>query len=447
MKSVNPFTGHTIREIMDWNEHELESNLKSSERAKKAWKNTPIDDRTTFVRSIGGVLTSRRNEIAATITEEMGKTIAEALMEVDKCATVCEWYADNGPDYIQDKTVETDAKVSFISYEPVGTVLGIMPWNYPLWQVIRFVAPALVIGNTVLLKHASNVQGVANMIQSIMLESGIPRGVFINLRVPSSAMASIISDHRVNYVTLTGSEFAGSKVAAAAGRNLKKSVMELGGSDPFIVLESANIDEAVKYAVIARYQNAGQVCIAAKRFIIVDAVREEFNSKFVKAVGKLKYGDPTDPSTTLAPMVSEKARDEVQGMVDDLIKSGCAVSIGGNSIGYAGMEATIIDEVDPDFQEEIFGPVALIIRAKDEDEAIAIANNSRYGLSSSLWCEGVHKAFILAKRIEAGAVFVNTISRSDPRLPFGGTKLSGYGREMGEAGMHEMCSIKTVYIK
>jgi len=431
---------------MDWDEHELEDNLKLSHKAKKAWKDKSIDDRTTLVRSIGGVLTARRERIADTITEEMGKTTAEALMEVDKCAKVCEWYADNGPDYIQDKTVETDAQVSFISYEPVGTVLGIMPWNYPLWQVIRFLAPALVIGNTVLLKHASNVQGVANVIQSIMLESGIPRGVFINLRVPSSAMFGIISDYRVNYVTLTGSEFAGSKVAAAAGRSLKKSVMELGGSDPFIVLESANIDEAVKHAVIARYQNAGQVCIAAKRFIIVDAVREEFVRKFVKAVKDLKYGDPTDPSTTLAPMVSEKARDEVLDIVNSL-RNGENLLAGGNSIGYAGMEATIIDDVDPDFQEEIFGPVALLIRAKDEDEAIDIANNSRYGLSSSLWCSGVHKAFLLSKRIETGAVFVNTISKSDPRLPFGGTKLSGYGREMGEAGMHEMCNIKTVYIK
>jgi succinate-semialdehyde dehydrogenase/glutarate-semialdehyde dehydrogenase len=447
MKSTNPFTGKVVSEVALWSKEELEDRLALTSRANNFWSKTKMSFRVQAVRDIAVSLTRRRTELAAMMTSEMGKVTAEALAEVDKCAAVCQFYADRGPGFIADETLYMeDDSIGVVTYAPIGTVLGVFPWNYPCWQLFRCLAPTLIAGNTLVFKGASNVPGVSALIQEIVDESGLEAGVFTSLRIPVSYIEGIIEDPRISYVTLTGSEFAGSKVAEVAGRSLKKTVLELGGSDPFIVLEDAHIDAAVAAGVTSRFQNAGQVCIAAKRFIVVNAVREEFTCKFVEAVSALKYGDPVDPETTLAPMNSQHARDEVFGIVREL-DNGSNILIGGGKTGYAGMEATIIDNVSRDEKREIFGPVALMIRARDEDEAVEIANDSPYGLSSSVWTKDKRRGYSVAKRVESGAVFINSMSKSDFRLPFGGTKLSGYGRELGGLGMREMTNIRTVVIE
>ncbi len=441
MKSINPLTGKVVVEVEYWTPEELEAKLATTARATKLWSKTTMERRVDSVRSIARVLRKRKLELALLLSYEMGKLGDEAKAEIEKCAAVCDYYANNGPDFIKDETIYTeDGSTGLVTYSPIGTVLAVMPWNYPFWQVFRYVAPTLIAGNTTVLKHASIVPGVALAIEDVIREAGLEEGIFTSLRVPVSSIAGIIEDPRINYITLTGSEFAGSKVAEVAGRSLKKTVLELGGSDPFIVLEDADIDAAVKAGVTSRFQNAGQVCIAAKRFIVVDAVREEFTRKFVEAVSKLRYG------ITIAPMVSSKARDEVYDIIQEL-NTGDNLLTGGGLIGHAGIEPTVIDNVSPDEKREIFGPVALMIRARDDNEAIEVANNSPYGLSSSVWTKDKPRGYSVAKRIESGAVFINSMSKSDFRLPFGGTKLSGYGRELGGLGMREMTNIRTVVIE
>jgi succinate-semialdehyde dehydrogenase/glutarate-semialdehyde dehydrogenase len=441
MKSINPLNGEVVTEVDYWTPEELEAKLATTARATKFWSKTTMERRVESVRSIARVLRKRKLELALLLSDEMGKLGDEAKAEIEKCAAVCDYYADNGPDFIKDETIYTeDGSTGVVTYAPIGTVLAVMPWNYPFWQVFRYVAPTLIAGNTTVLKHASIVPGVALAIEDVIREAGLEEGIFTSLRVPVSSIAGIIEDPRINYITLTGSEFAGSKVAEVAGRSLKKTVLELGGSDPFIVLEDADIDAAVKAGVTSRFQNAGQVCIAAKRFIVVDSVREEFTRKFVEAVSKLRYG------ITIAPMVSSKARDEVYDIIQELSTEDNILT-GGGKIGYAGIEPTIIDNVSRDEKREIFGPVALMIRARDENEAVEIANDSPYGLSSSVWTSDKVRGYSVAKRIESGAVFINSMSKSDFRLPFGGTKLSGYGRELGGLGMREMTNIRTVVIE
>ena len=451
-RSINPLDGSTLAVVESFTTPQLNAALKQAADVRAEWAATRLEQRCALLRAAAGVLRQRRDELAATITREMGKLIGEAEGEVEKCAWVCEYYADEAPGFLADEVIGTDASRSFVAYEPLGTVLAVMPWNFPFWQVFRFAAPALAAGNTGLLKHASNVPQCALAIEEVFTEAGFPPGVFRSLMIPASEVEKVIEDPRVHAVTLTGSEPAGRSVAAAAGRALKKSVLELGGSDPFIVLEDADLALAVKTAVTSRFLNCGQSCIAAKRFIVVDAVADEFVKRFRAGVEALSPGDPLNPNTTLAPMARHDLRDDLHRQVLDSIRAG-AVAVTGCTVeegAGAFYQASILDRVEPGmraYDEELFGPVAIVIRAADEDEAIAVANGSRFGLGGSVWTADSGRGERVARRVESGAVFVNGLVKSDPRLPFGGVKASGYGRELSHHGIHEFVNAKTIWVK
>jgi len=451
-RSINPLDGSTLAVVESFTTPQLNAALKQAADVRAEWAATRLEQRCALLRAAAGVLRQRRDELAATITREMGKLIGEAEGEVEKCAWVCEYYADEAPGFLADEVIGTDASRSFVAYEPLGTVLAVMPWNFPFWQVFRFAAPALAAGNTGLLKHASNVPQCALAIEEVFTEAGFPPGVFRSLMIPASEVEKVVEDPRVHAVTLTGSEPAGRSVAAAAGRALKKSVLELGGSDPFIVLEDADLDLAVKTAVTSRFLNCGQSCIAAKRFIVVDAVADEFVKRFRAGVEALSPGDPLNPNTTLAPMARHDLRDDLHRQVLDSIRAG-AVAVTGCTVeegAGAFYQASILDRVEPGmraYDEELFGPVAIVIRAADEDEAIAVANGSRFGLGGSVWTADSGRGERVARRVESGAVFVNGLVKSDPRLPFGGVKASGYGRELSHHGIHEFVNAKTIWVK
>lgn len=450
-ESINPYSGESIEQVSDWDESQIESALSRSESAVPAWQETPLEQRCDIVRKAGEVLRSRKRELAELLTREMGKLIGEAEAEVEKCAWVCDYYAEEGPGFLADEIIESDAGKSLVAHQPLGTVLAVMPWNFPLWQVFRFAAPALVAGNTGLLKHASNVPGSAQAIEDIFREAGAPEGVFTTLMIRASQVQGVIEDPRVHAVTLTGSEPAGRQVAATAGASLKKSVLELGGSDAFIVLEDCDLNAAVKTAVASRYLNGGQSCIAAKRFIVVDEVADEFVSQFRLAVEALQLGDPMDPDTTLAPMARTDLRDELDQQVQRSVASGAEPLTGcqPSDAAHAGYAASILDHVKPGmaaYEEELFGPVAIVIRATDEADAIRIANDSPFGLGGSVWTQDLARGERVARQIQSGAAFVNGIVKSDPRLPFGGIKNSGYGRELSRLGMHEFVNAKTIWI-
>src|SRR3569623_1543427 len=410
-------------------------------------------NRTGARRRRGGrTALGRRAELAALITLEMGKLVEQARDEVEKCAAGCEYYAEHAPGYITDEPVDTDASRSLVDYEPLGTVLAVMPWNFPFRQVFRFAAPARSAGNTALLMHASIVPQCALAIDRVFKEAGAPDGVFRTLMIASRDVEGIIADHRVQAVTLTGSESAGRKVAAAAGAHLKKSVLELGGSDPFIVLEDCDLELSVDTAVHSRFQNAGQSCIAAKRFIAVDRIADEFIARFKAAVERLTPGDPMHEETTLAPMARGDLRDDLLKQVVTSIARGAVAVCGCAPVQREGFyyAASILDRVSPGmpaFDEELFGPVAAVIRARDEDEAVRIANASRYGLGSSVWTRNAARGERIARRIQSGSCFVNGMMRSDPRLPFGGIKASGYGRELSHQGLREFVNVKTIWVR
>lgn len=450
--SLNPASGELQREYPVWSAQELETALTGVSAAVPAWQTTPLEQRCALMRRAAEVLRQRRDELAAIITLEMGKLQKEARAEVDKCALVCDYYADNGPAFLADEMIETDAGRSLVAYQPLGIVLAVMPWNFPFWQVFRFAAPALVAGNCGVLKHASNVPQCALAIESVFREAGFPENVFRTLMISAGQVEGVINDPRVKAVTLTGSEPAGRKVAATAGAALKKSVLELGGSDPFIVLEDADLDWTVPQAVASRYLNGGQSCIAAKRFIVVEAIAEAFLRRFKAAVEALQAGDPADESTTLAPMARSDLRDELHQQVEQSVAAGAELVTGGKPLDRPGAfyAATILDRVKPDqraYREELFGPVAIVIRAADEEEALRIANDSPFGLGASVWTGDSARGERLARRIESGCVFVNGLVKSDPRLPFGGIKHSGFGRELSHQGMHEFVNAKTLWIK
>jgi len=451
-KPVNPTDGSALKEVAAFTAGELEAALQGAASAGPAWRAMPLAKRCALMHKAATVLRSHAGEFAQMITLEMGKPVREALAEVEKSALGCEYYAEQGPAFLADEVIESDAGRSLVVFQPLGTVLAVMPWNFPFWQVFRFAAPALVAGNTGLLKHASNVPLCALAIESVFREAGFPEGVFRSLMIQSSRVARVIEDKRVHAVTLTGSEPAGRQVAATAGAQIKKSVLELGGSDPFIVLEDADLNLAVEAAVNSRFLNTGQSCIAAKRFILMNAIADEFIQRFKVAVEALKVGNPLDESTQIGPLARFDLRDELHRQVVESIKQGAVAVTGCNLESGSGAyyQASILDHVTPDvcaYHEELFGPVASIIRAEDEADAIRIANDSEFGLGGSVWTQDSARGERLARQLECGCAFVNGLVKSDPRLPFGGVKNSGYGRELSKLGMHEFVNAKTIWIR
>ncbi|GMU64332.1 MAG: succinate-semialdehyde dehydrogenase [Acidobacteriota bacterium] len=449
--SIDPATG---RERARYEEHpaaELERRLERSAAAFRRWRQVPATGRAASLARAAAALRARREELAALAVGEMGKTIGAARAELDKCARTLDWYAAHAPALLRPRPVATEAAASRVRFDPLGPVLAVMPWNFPYWQVVRFAAPALAAGNTALVKHASNVTGCALALESVYAEAGLPDGVFQALLAGSDAVAGLIADRRIAAVTLTGGERAGVAVGEASGRALKKHVLELGGSDPFLVLPSADLPRAVAAAVAARAVNNGQSCIAAKRFLIHEAIWEPFVERFTAAFTALAVGDPADPATELGPLATEAIRAELDRQVRATVAAGGRLLAGGAPLPGPGWfyPATVIAEPPPDspaLAEELFGPVAPLIRVPDLDRAIALANASDLGLGAAVWTRDPAEAARAEAELEAGSVFVNAVVASDPRLPFGGVKRSGHGRELGEAGLLEFVNVKTVWV-
>jgi len=449
--TINPATGQVEYRHELMTGAQVDAVLAASQRAFPGWSARSLPERGKLLRAVGAELRRRREDIQRTMTAEMGKLRKEALAEVDKCAGACDYYADHAADYLQDRPVATDGQRSYVRYEPIGCVLAVMPWNFPVWQVFRFLAPALMAGNVAVLKHASNVPRCADAIAGVLSAAGVPDGVFGVLHIDNDQAAEAIRDPRVAAVTLTGSERAGRSVAANAGSQLKKSVMELGGSDAFVVLDDADLEKTVAGAVASRFGNAGQTCIAAKRFIVQAGIADAFVARFVEEAAKLRLGDPQDDATTLAPMARQDLRDELHRQVRASVARGAKVLLGGepDASSYAGYPASILDAVGPGmpaYEEELFGPVASILRVRDDAEAVRVANDTTFGLGGSVWTRDAARGDRIARQLQVGAAFVNAIVRSDVRLPFGGTKRSGFGRELAEHGIHEFMNIKSVYI-
>jgi len=432
---------------------EIEQTLERNAAAFRLWRATPMVERVAAYRRLASTLRERETLLASLITAEMGKPVGAARAEVAKCAATIDWIAHNGPAILADEPVAVDGNDQVhVSYLPIGTVLAVMPWNFPLWQVIRASGPIMLSGNGFLLKHAPNVMGAAYALQQAYEDAGFPKGLFANLSADNETVAHVIEDPRIAAVTLTGSMRAGSAVAATAAKALKKSLLELGGSDAFIVLADANIDRAVEAAVQARFQNAGQVCLAAKRFILERPIADEFTSKFVAAVKALKVGDPTDPSTDIGPMARNDLRDELHGQVEKTLAQGATLLLGGHKVPGPGnyYEPTVLADVLPGmtaFDEETFGPVAAITVADDLEHAIELTNTSDYGLGGNLWTADTARAQRIARRLETGGVFINGFSASNPRIPVGGVKKSGYGRELSHFGLREFTNAQAVWIR
>ena len=447
---TNPWTGQVEYRYPYQDQAAVERALEASNSAFPGWSSLSLEQRAVYLEKVAGLLEADKERIAGVMTAEMGKLKREALSEVEKCANACRYYARHASDYLRDQSIATEAERSYVSYQPIGCVLAIMPWNFPLWQVFRFLAPTLMAGNVALLKHATNVPRCADAIAEVLGLAGIPAGVFGVLHIDNATAAKVIADPRVHAVTLTGSEKAGRSVAGTAGGNIKKCVLELGGSDPFVVLDDADLDLTVPQAVASRFANAGQTCIAAKRFIVTAGVADEFIRRFVEAASKLRVGDPGDAATTLAPMVRADLRDELHAQVERSIAAGAVPLLGCKPLaGASHYPASILDKVAPGmpaYSEELFGPVASLIRVSDDDEAVRVANDTSFGLGASVWTRDKARGESLARRIRAGACFVNAIVRSDVRLPFGGTKSSGFGRELAEHGIHEFMNVKSVYV-
>ncbi len=447
--SINPYNGEQVGKYTALSAVELDEKLNKSEEAFKSWSQKPLSYRTGLIKKAGQVLRDNLEEYAQMITSEMGKPISESRAEVNKCSWVCDYYAENAESFLAPEIVKTDAAQSFVRHDPIGAVFAIMPWNFPFWQVLRFAAPTLTAGNTGLLKHAPNVFGCAIKIEEVFAKAGFPEGVFQNLIVHHDQTEKIIAHDAVKAVTLTGSEMAGSAVAQIAGKYIKKSLLELGGNNALIVLEDADIDLAVKTAVSARMLNCGQSCIAAKRFILLESIHDEFVSKFTDAVNKLKAGDTKNEDTQVGTLARKDLADQLNRQIKDSISQGATLLLGGEQ-DNCFHEPTILGNVRPGmtaFEEETFGPLAAIIKAKDLNEAFSLSEQSKYGLGVSVFTRDTAKAVEYASRVTDGAYFVNELVKSDPRLPFGGTKRSGYGRELAKDGMMEFVNRKVVYVK
>src|SRR5213593_2234370 len=415
------------------------------------WREVPFARRAQRMREAAQILRTRRAEYARTMTLEMGKPIVQGEAEVDKCAWVCEYYADHAEAFLAEQPRETEASRSYVRFDPLGPVLAVMPWNFPFWQVVRFAAPALMAGNSAVLKHASNVPQCALAIEEAFRDAGFPQGLLRTVLVAGAGIEPIIADDRIRAVTLTGSSDTGSRIAELAGRALKKTVLELGGSDPFIVLADADLAAAAATAVRARNQNNGQSCIAAKRFIVVESVADDFERRFAKGVEDLVVGDPIDPKTQIGPLARRDLLDTLERQVDGSVRAGARVLTGGERVSGKGyfFRPTVLANVTADmpaFREETFGPAAAVVRVRDADEAIRVANDSSYGLGASIWTRDASLGERLARRIESGSVFVNGMVASDPRLPFGGIKRSGYGRELSAFGAREFTNVQTIWI-
>lgn len=450
LHAINPTTGELIREYPALSEAEIEQKLQKAADRFRTYRNVPFAERAGLMRRAAEILRERRDGYGRLMTLEMGKSIESARGEVEKCAWVCEYYAEHAERFLADEPVETDARSSSVMFQPLGPVLAVMPWNFPFWQVFRFAAPALMAGNVGLLKHASNVPGSALAIEEVFRDAGFPDGCFQTLLIGSGPVAAIVADDRVAAATLTGSEGAGRSVAEGAGKGIKKVVLELGGSDPFIVMPGADLEKAADTAVTARTINNGQSCIAAKRFILHADIADRFRDMFVEKVKRLKVGDPLLEETQIGPMAREEFADDLADQVRRSVEQGAELLAGGKKMERPGFffEPTVLGNVRPGmaaFDEETFGPVAALIRAESIDDAIALANASRFGLGASAWTNDEEEGERFAREIEAGSVFINGMVKSDPRLPFGGIKKSGIGRELGPFGIREFVNIKTIW--
>ncbi|MGA2823127.1 MAG: NAD-dependent succinate-semialdehyde dehydrogenase [Bacteroidales bacterium] len=451
MKSINPTTNEVIREYPEHSSSEIKSIIEDVHTEWLTWKETSFEHRSGLFRNVARILRERKEIYARLMTEEMGKIIRESSAEIMKCANACDYYADHAAELLEDQVIPSDASRSLIVFQPLGIILAVMPWNFPFWQVFRFAAPSLMAGNAAVLKHASNVPGCALAIEEIFRDAGFPKNLFRTLMIPSQEVKAVISNPRIAAVTLTGSESAGSEVAALAGQQIKKTVLELGGSDPFIILEDADMEKAIPTALTARMINQGQSCIAAKRFIVVESRTAEFESRVRLALESLRIGDPLDMQTDVGPLARKDIADEIDKQVQRSVAAGARLVLGGKPANRPGCYylPTVLSDVKKGmavYKEETFGPVISIISVKNEEEAIAVANDSEFGLGGSVWTEDLKRGEAVARKIETGAVFVNGLVKSDPRLPFGGIKKSGYGRELGEFGIREFVNIKTIWI-
>jgi len=450
--SINPTSNKQLETFKPLTKEEMLTAIETASTAFDQWRHTSMSQRRSVLLKVAKKLRSRVSDYATLITTEMGKRISESEYEIEYCANIAEYYADNAERFLADQPVDVEDADAFIQYAPIGVLLGVMPWNFPFYQVIRFAAPNIMCGNTVLLKHASNVPQCAAAIADLFSDSGLPNGVFTNLPISSELVETIIEDKRVRGVSLTGSEKAGAAVAAVAGKHLKKSVLELGGNDAFIVLEDADMDSVIEMAVKGRMTNAGQSCVASKRFIVVEAVAERFLTDFKVAMSALKVGDPLDPDTDVAPLSTEQAAVNLAEQVQEAINAGATVLLGGDRPDREGAfyNPTILTDIAPDaptYDQELFGPVASVYVVKDEDAAIVLANDSSYGLGGSVYSKDIDRARRVAEQIDTGMVFINQPTRSQAELPFGGTKNSGYGRELSHLGILEFVNKKLIHVE